>query len=103
MHDRFKIKARTLEINVRMAPPIIAQPFMAGFTVREFPKSRQGRKVLALGYHCLSSLAGLGNLDIVVPSHKWPGYFHGNILIRTLISNARVIILERPCTHSTPA
>ena len=67
-----------------MAPPPlkIAQPFMAGFTVRECSKSRQGRKILADGHHCarppifLSSLAGLLPLFDAIPSHEWLGYCH---------------------------
>jgi hypothetical protein len=47
---------------------------MAGFTVRECLKSRQGRKVLADGHQCLPSLTGLGKLGCDIPSHKWLGY-----------------------------
>jgi hypothetical protein len=61
----------------------IAQPFMAGFTVRNRRKSRQGRKMLAHGHHCLPSLTGLGKLDCVVPSHKWLGYFHIQVKQKT--------------------
>jgi hypothetical protein len=53
----------------------IAQPFMAGFTVRNRWKSRPGRKNLAHAHHCLPSLTGLGRLGCDIPSHKWLGYF----------------------------
>jgi hypothetical protein len=48
----------------------IAQPFMAGFTVRNRWKSRPGRKNLAHAHHCLPSLTGLGRLGCDIPSHK---------------------------------
>ena len=63
-------------------PLKIAQPLMAGFTVRQRPQSRQGRKVFADGHHCarppffLPSLAGLFHLVDAIPSHEWLGYCH---------------------------